>query len=109
MSGIFAPSWRQDRRGRSVGGMRGERSMVEKVQEPIEVLSRFVEGKIQPVRFRWRGRVFTITRVTSAWMRREGEQREHFFSVGVGTREQYELCYCPQTSLWTLETVHAEA
>ena len=82
--------------------------MVEKVQEPIEVLSRFVEGKIQPVRFRWRGRIFTVSRISSAWMRREGEQREHFFSVGVGERESYELCYRPQTSQWTLENIHGE-
>lgn len=83
--------------------------MVEKVQEPIEVLSRFVEGKIQPVRFRWRGRVFTVSRVSSAWMRREGEQHEHYFSVGAGTRESYELCYRPQTSQWTLENIHGES
>ena len=42
-------------------------------------------------------------------MRREGEQREHFFSVGVGERESYELCYRPQTSQWTLENIHGAA
>lgn len=82
--------------------------MVEKVQEPIEVLSRFVEGKIQPVRFRWRGRVYTVSRIVSAWRRRNGDEPEHFFSVGAGSREHYELCYRPQTSQWTLENVYEE-
>ncbi len=82
--------------------------MVESVQEPIEVLSRFVEGKVQPVRFRWRGRVFTVSRISSAWLKREGERREHFFSVGAGGREQYELSYRPDTSQWTLENVYSE-
>ena len=82
--------------------------MVEKVQEPIEVLSRFVEGKIQPVRFRWRGRVYTVSTIASTWLRRSADGREHFFSVGAGTREHYELRYRPQTSQWTLENVYVE-
>jgi hypothetical protein len=82
--------------------------MVEKVQEPIEVLSRFVEGKVQPVRFRWRGRVFTVSSIASAWQRRDGEHREHFFSVGAGSREQYELSYRPDTSQWMLENVYSD-
>jgi hypothetical protein len=86
----------------------GEVTVVEKVQEPIEVLSRFVEGKVHPVRFRWRGRVFTVSRIASAWQQREGDRREHFFSVGAGSREQYELSYRPETSQWTLENVHSE-
>jgi len=82
--------------------------MHEKVQEPIEVLSRFVEGKIQPVRFRWRGRVYTVSSVASAWLRRDGTQPEHFFAVQAGAREHYELCYRPQTSQWTLENLYSE-
>ncbi|MGQ0720104.1 MAG: DUF6504 family protein [Candidatus Eiseniibacteriota bacterium] len=82
--------------------------MIEKVQEPIEVLSKFVEGKIQPIRFRWRGRVFTVAEITGTWIKRTGEERAHFFSVGVGTREYYEICFQPRSCQWTLEHVHAE-
>lgn len=82
--------------------------MIEKVQEPIEVLSRFVEGKVQPMRFRWRGRVFTVARITSTWMKRVGDQRAHFFSVGVGTREHYELSFQPRSCQWTLENIYED-
>jgi hypothetical protein len=82
--------------------------MIEKVQEPIEVLSRFVEGKVQPMRFRWRGRVFTVSRITSTWMKRVGDQRAHFFSVGVGTHDHYELSFQPRSCQWTLENIYED-
>jgi hypothetical protein len=89
-------------------GAAAEDPLVERVQEPIEVLTKFVEGKILPLRFRWRGRVFTIERVTGAWSKRVGDHRVHFFSVGVGTRDFYEISYQARTSRWTLENVYLE-
>ena len=71
--------------------------MIEKIQEPIEVLTKFVEGTIEPLRFRWRGRVFTVSEITGAWIKKDGERRTHFFSVGVGSRDYYELSYQAQT------------
>ncbi len=82
--------------------------MIEKIHEPIEVLGKFLEGKIQPLRFRWRGRVFTVSDVTGTWIKRVGEQRVHYFSLGVGTKDSYEISYAPQTSRWTLENIYLE-
>jgi hypothetical protein len=82
--------------------------VIEKIQEPIEVLGKFLEGKIQPLRFRWRGRVFTVSQVTGTWIKRVGEHRVHYFSVGVGTRDAYELSYEARTTRWTLENIYLE-
>jgi hypothetical protein len=82
--------------------------MIEKVQEPIEVLSRFVEGKVQPMRFRWRGRVFTVSSITGTWIKRVGDQRAHFFSVGVGTQDHYEISFQPRSCQWTLENIYGD-
>lgn len=82
--------------------------MIEKVQEPVEVLGKFLEGKIQPLRFRWRGRVFTVSEVTGTWIKRVGEHRVHYFSVGVGSRDSYELSYEARTARWTLENIYLE-
>jgi hypothetical protein len=82
--------------------------VIEKVQEPVEVLGKFLDGKIQPLRFRWRGRVFTVSEVTGNWVKRVGDHREHFFSVGVGSRVHYELCYQARTSKWTLENIYTD-
>jgi hypothetical protein len=85
-----------------------EDTVIEKVQEPIEVLSKFVEGRIQPLRFRWRGRVYTVAEITGTWVRRTGEEDHRFFSVGVGTAHHYEICFRPRSCQWTLEHVHGE-
>ncbi len=82
--------------------------MIEKVQEPVEVLGKFLEGKIQPLRFRWRGRVFTVSEVTGTWIKRVGEHRVHYFSVGVGGRDSYELSFEARTTRWTLENIYLE-
>ena len=82
--------------------------MIEKVQEPVEVLGKFAEGSIQPLRFRWRGRVFTVAEITGTWIKRVGDHREHFFSVGVGSRDDYELCFQARTSKWSLEYIYTD-
>ena len=82
--------------------------MIEKVQEPIEVLTKFCEGQIQPLKFRWRGRVFAVSEVTGTWVKRVGEHQMHFFSVGVGTNDYYEISYAARTSRWNLENIYLE-
>jgi hypothetical protein len=85
------------------------KALIEKIQEPVEVLGKFHEGKIQPLRFRWRGRVFTVTETTGTWVKRVGEHRVHYFSVGVGTQDYYELSYQARTSRWSLENIYLES
>jgi hypothetical protein len=80
--------------------------MIEKIEEPIEVLSRFVDGKLEPMRFRWRGRVLTVTEVAGSWIQQAGDSRVHYFSVATGTRETYEICFRPRTYRWVLQTVY---
>ena len=82
--------------------------VIEKVQESVEVLGKFAEGSIQPLRFRWRGRVFTVAEITGTWIKRVGDHREHFFSVGVGSRDYYELSFQARTSKWTLENIYTD-
>ncbi len=83
-------------------------TVIEKVQEPIEVLTKFLEGQIQPLKFRWRGRVFVVSEVTGTWVKRVGEHQMHFFSVGVGTNDYYEISYEARTSRWKLENIYLE-
>ncbi len=49
-----------------------------------------------------------MAEVTGSWIQRVGEHREHFFSVGVGTRDYYELRYRARTSQWSLESIYLE-
>ena len=76
--------------------------MFETLNEPVDVLTAFLDGRIRPLRFRWKGRVVRVRRVTGEWARREGAARLSYFSVEGPGAETYELCYDPRGPRWTL-------
>ena len=56
-------------------------------------------GKIQPVKFRWHGRVYRVDEVTYRWETREGmTRREHFSARSGGTL--FELVFDTQELTW---------
>jgi len=76
--------------------------MFESLNDPVDVLTAFVDGRIQPLRFRWQGRVVRVRKVTGRWTRREGMTVLQCFSVESGSADTYELCYDPRGPRWTL-------
>ena len=76
--------------------------MFEAVNDSVDVLTAFVDGKIRPLRFRWRGRVVRVRKVTGAWTRREGATLLQCFAVEGGASDTYELTFDPRGSKWTL-------
>lgn len=76
--------------------------MFETLNDPVDVLSAFVDGRVRPLRFRWQGRVVRIQRVTGEWTRREGNAQMKYFAVEGGAAETYELCFDPRGSRWIL-------
>lgn len=76
--------------------------MFESLNDPVDVLTAFVQGRIQPLRFRWQGKVIRVRKVTGEWSRREGQSLLKFFAVEGGAAETYELCYDPRVARWTL-------
>ena len=76
--------------------------MLESLSDPVDVLTAFVDGRMRPLRFRWKGRVVRVRRITGEWSRREGQSVLQYFAVeGVGT-DTYELCYDPRGPRWIL-------
>jgi len=76
--------------------------MFESLNDPVDVLTAFVDGRMQPLRFRWQGKVIRVRRVTGTWNRREGQTVLRYFAVEAGGAETYELCYDPRGPGWTL-------
>jgi len=76
--------------------------MFESLNDPVDVLTAFVDGRMQPLRFRWQGKVIRVRRVTGTWNRREGQTVLRYFAVEAGGAETYELCYDPRVPGWTL-------
>ena len=76
--------------------------MLESISDPVDVLTAFVEGRVRPLRFRWKGRVVRVRRVTGEWTRREGQSVLQYFAVEGGARDTYELYYDPRGPRWIL-------
>ena len=82
--------------------------MFESLNDPVDVLSACVDGKLEPLRFRWKGRVIRVRKVTGRWQRREGQSRLQFFSIEDQARGSYELCYDPRGPKWILSRAWVE-
>ena len=76
--------------------------MLESLNDPVDVLTSFVKGRIQPLRFRWQGRVVRVRKVTGEWSRREGQTLLQYFAVEGPGADSYELCYDPRGPRWIL-------
>ena len=76
--------------------------MFESLCDPVDVISAFVDGKIQPLRFRWQGSVIRVRRVTGEWSRREGQSVLRYFAIEGEGAETYELCFDPRGPRWIL-------
>jgi hypothetical protein len=76
--------------------------MFESLNDPVDVLTAFTGGAVEPLRFRWRGRVIRVKQVTGRWSRREGQALLRYYAVDGGAGDSYELCYDPRGPRWIL-------
>lgn len=76
--------------------------MFESLNDPVDVLTAFMDGKVKPLRFRWQGRVVRVRSVTGEWSRREGQAMLRYYAVESPAGETYELCYDPRGPRWVL-------
>ena len=81
--------------------------MMTEINEPVEVGAVFRKSGIRPVWFYWKGRKYSVERVTYRWKEKAGEAWRHFFSVfdGVNT---FELIYDSRALEWKLGRVASE-
>jgi hypothetical protein len=76
--------------------------MFESLDDSVDVLTVYVDGRVEPLRFRWKGRVIRVRRVTGRWSRREGQTVLRYFAVEAEPGATYELRYDPRGSRWQL-------
>lgn len=76
--------------------------MFESLDDPVDVLTVFVDGRLRPLRFRWQGRVVKVGSVSDEWVRREGHSLLRYFAVTGPGGDTYELCFDPRGPRWIL-------
>jgi len=75
--------------------------MVEKINQPIDVLCAFVKGKAMPVYFRWDNKRYKVDKVNLVHSTRNGRDKNYFYSVSENTN-YYKLCFSTERNNWTL-------
>ena len=75
------------------------------INEPVEVIALFRQGKLAPLKFRWRERVYRVNRINGSWNRQEGRSRLFHFAVMSDSTDIYELSYNESSQNWRIEKV----
>ena len=83
--------------------------MVVQIDEPVDVLASFSSaGKLLPRKFRWRGRIYDITRIHQVHQARQGSATLCYFACSDGISPYRKLCFNNVTRVWTLEETEAD-
>ncbi|MDH4222510.1 MAG: hypothetical protein OEV55_03105 [candidate division Zixibacteria bacterium] len=82
--------------------------MYQDIEEKIEVLALFQQGKILPLRFKWKGRTYRISRLENKWKSDSGEKYIWNFSVSDSASNLFHLTYNEEQHTWKLSRVWVE-
>jgi hypothetical protein len=77
----------------------------EEISEPVEVITFFENGRVHPLRFKWKGTVHRVRRVNGSWSSRDGERYKVYFSVSTDGPDCYELLFDATEFKWELTRV----
>lgn len=77
---------------------------IEEIGDPVAVLAVFAGGKIEPRRFKWNGRSYSIDRVNAHWIDRQPDGYRLHYSVQAGD-ETYYLHFAGNEVQWWLDQV----
>jgi len=74
------------------------------LNEPIECLVQFKNGKIYPLKFTWHNKDYQIKQTNYAWQERLGQAIISCFSVSTGT-DNYQLSFNNNSFGWRLDKI----
>ena len=83
-------------------------TMYQDLDDEIEVIALFSEHELKPCRFRWKGRVYKVERITGDWSSDVGEAKLRYFALVDSTSNFFQLCYDERTLSWRVAKVWVE-
>jgi len=78
---------------------------IEEIDEPIDVIGKFMGGRIVPMRLRWQGRVYEVDQITGSWVYSESNHKEYHFALLTKQRDAWEIRFDGRTLCWTLQRI----
>ncbi|MBI4363437.1 MAG: hypothetical protein HY545_01155 [Candidatus Doudnabacteria bacterium] len=81
--------------------------MFNQINEPIEVITRFSENELIPVKFLWQGREFIVQKINLAYADWEGRSKIYYFAVSDSVN-YFKLRFDTEKLSWTLLESYTE-
>jgi len=81
--------------------------MHEKIDEPVEVLVKFDQVKVEPTFFKWRGKTYRIEKINLVHKERQGNDKVYYFSVS-DNANFFRLAFFTADLSWRLEELYYE-
>lgn len=94
--------------GEIVVNPKKENAMYQEIDEPVDVLVLFEKGTLTPQRFRWKGRVHKIERVTGGWHTDKGAFKVRHYAVMDDNANFFQLAYDERATGWKITRVWVE-
>lgn len=82
--------------------------MYHDLDEPVEVIAVFEKGTLKPARFRWKGNVHKVARVTGHWKSPNGEFWVRHFALVDADDNVFQLTYDERRTDWVISKVWVE-
>ena len=77
----------------------------EEVFEPIDVITVFQNGGLQPLRFTWKDAIYRISKIQSCWAVTQAQGRAYNFAVSTGSPDSFEMIFNAADLKWKLARV----
>lgn len=81
--------------------------MLEKINEPIEVLAKFNNQKLVPSFFRWRNKTYRVEKINLVHRERDGQDRIYYFSVS-DNANWFRLAFFTRDLSWQIQELFFE-
>lgn len=82
--------------------------MHEKINEPVEVLVKFNQTKVEPTFFKWRGKTYRVEKINMVHKERLGNDKIYYFSVS-DNANFFRLAFSTADLSWKLEELYYDS
>lgn len=81
--------------------------MLEQINEPVDVITIFKQGNMEPYKFLWKGREFIVRKTNLAYSCFEGRVKVYYFAVS-DSCNYFKLQFNTDNLHWTLIESYVE-
>ena len=81
--------------------------MLEKLNEPIEVLVKFKTNKVEPAFFKWRKKTYRVEKINLVHKEKDGNDKKYYFSVSDNVNF-FRLAFFTRDLSWRIEELYFE-